>query len=127
MEFICSRKRCFYFGLVLFSFLGCCWSIDTLRPGQFIKDTNFLVSNDSAFKLGNVILMNGQNETLWSTNVSKSSAGLMVQLLDSGNLMLQGSDGSLLWQSIEHLGNTLFRKARVSSNPKTGEKKYLTS
>uniref|UniRef100_A0A7N0ULG0 Receptor-like serine/threonine-protein kinase n=1 Tax=Kalanchoe fedtschenkoi TaxID=63787 RepID=A0A7N0ULG0_KALFE len=173
MEFICSRKRCFYFGLVLFSFLGCCWSIDTLRPGQFIKDTNFLVSNDSAFKLGffspegstnryvgiwynlpqthviwvanmekpladslgvlglsdqgNVILMNGQNETLWSTNVSKSSAGSMVQLLDSGNLMLQGSDGSLLWQSIERLGNTLFRKARVSSNPKTGEKKYLTS
>uniref|UniRef100_A0A7N0UJ32 Receptor-like serine/threonine-protein kinase n=1 Tax=Kalanchoe fedtschenkoi TaxID=63787 RepID=A0A7N0UJ32_KALFE len=174
MEFVCSMKRSFYFGLVLFSLCsGWCWAIDTIRPGQFFKDSDFLESNGSAFRLGffspegstnryvgiwynlprtdviwvanrekpltdssgvlrlseqgNVILMNGQNEILWSSNVSSSSADSTVQLLDSGSLVLQGSDGSLLWQSIEHLGNTFFRKSSLSTNLKTGEKKYLTS
>uniref|UniRef100_A0A7N0UL12 Bulb-type lectin domain-containing protein n=1 Tax=Kalanchoe fedtschenkoi TaxID=63787 RepID=A0A7N0UL12_KALFE len=65
---------------------------------------------------GNVVVMNGRNETLWSSNVSSSSAESTVQLLDSGNLVF-----------IEHLGNTFFQKSKLINYPKIGEKMYLTS
>ena len=40
-------------------------------------------------KYGNLVVLNGQEEILWSSNVSNSLTNSSATLLDSGNLLLQ--------------------------------------
>ncbi|KAJ9671788.1 hypothetical protein PVL29_025480 [Vitis rotundifolia] len=58
---------------------------------------------------GNLVNMDGQNLT-WSTGVSSVSNGSIVELLDSGNLVLRGGDsnGSFIWQGFVDLGKLCF-------------------
>jgi hypothetical protein len=44
----------------------------------------FTISED-----GNLVVLNGQKEILWSSNVTNSVINSSAQLLDSGNLVLQ--------------------------------------
>ncbi|KAJ1379172.1 Tyrosine-protein kinase, catalytic domain [Sesbania bispinosa] len=66
---------------------------------------------------GNLVLMNGQKEILWSTNVSNISSNTTALLLDTGNLVLQESaTGKMVWQSFQHPCNTLLDKMKLVSN-----------
>jgi len=62
---------------------------------------------------GNLLLLNGQNQTMWSTNVSNTTAtGSTAQLLDTGNFVLMQNSGysrkpNIIWQSFAHPTNTL--------------------
>ncbi|XP_028804404.1 G-type lectin S-receptor-like serine/threonine-protein kinase At1g11330 isoform X2 [Neltuma alba] len=76
---------------------------------------------------GNLVVLNGQKQVVWSTNVSTASNS-SAQLLDSGNLVLiDRTTGAFLWQSFQHPSNTLLEGMKLSTNKKTGKKMLLTS
>ncbi|XP_028801028.1 uncharacterized protein LOC114756270 [Neltuma alba] len=77
---------------------------------------------------GNLVVLDGQKQILWSTNVSSIASNSSAQLLDSGNLVLvDGITGSTVWQSFEHPCDTLLQDMKLSTNQHTGEKVRLTS
>ncbi|KAI9083674.1 hypothetical protein K1719_034375 [Acacia pycnantha] len=77
---------------------------------------------------GNLVVLNGQKQVVWSTNVSHIASNSSAQLLDSGNLFLaDGITGAFVWQSFQHPSNTFLQGMELISNKKTGEKVQLTS
>lgn len=78
---------------------------------------------------GNLVVLSGQNQVVWSTNVSNiSSSNSIVKLLDSGNLVLTDrASGNMVWQSFKNPCNTLLPDMKLSTNPKTGEKVEIKS
>ncbi|CAM8918470.1 unnamed protein product [Rhodiola kirilowii] len=92
---------------------------------------NPLTNSSGVFKVseqGNLVVSYGENEVLWSTNVSNSGANsTSAQLLDSGNLVLQEVNGYVLWQSFDHPGDTFWSPMKLSSNTQTGVNKSITS
>ena len=76
---------------------------------------------------GNLVVMNGQRETLWSSNVSTLTPNSSAQLLDSGELVLRDSSGRISWDSIQHPSHSLLPKMKLSTNTLTGEKVVVTS
>ncbi|XP_071704355.1 G-type lectin S-receptor-like serine/threonine-protein kinase SD2-5 [Rutidosis leptorrhynchoides] len=74
------------------------WSANRLSPVS--NSDNFVFGND-----GNAYIeRNG--EVVWTTNTSGTHVSSM-QLLDSGNLVLVGSNRSFVWQSFSYPTNTL--------------------
>ncbi|KAK2987268.1 hypothetical protein RJ640_017571 [Escallonia rubra] len=52
---------------------------------------------------GNLVVLDGQHQIIWSSNVTSSMAKSNAQLLDTGNLVLQDQpNGRTLWQSFQH-------------------------
>ncbi|XVF25933.1 hypothetical protein REPUB_Repub13aG0256500 [Reevesia pubescens] len=52
---------------------------------------------------GNLVVLNGQQEILWSSNVTNPVANSSAQLLDSGNLVLwDNATGTSRWESFQH-------------------------
>jgi hypothetical protein len=60
---------------------------------------------------GVLVLFNGTNYAVWSSNVSRTAQNPVVQLLDSGNLAVKdGNDNNpdnFLWQSFDNPSETL--------------------
>ncbi|KAL5717929.1 non-specific serine/threonine protein kinase [Ranunculus cassubicifolius] len=75
---------------------------------------------------GNLVLLDGKQNIIWTTNVSVPANRSEAALLDSGNLVLRES-GRILWQSFDHPTHTFLQEMKISSNIKTGEKHVLTS
>ncbi|XP_022861163.1 G-type lectin S-receptor-like serine/threonine-protein kinase At1g11300 isoform X1 [Olea europaea var. sylvestris] len=77
---------------------------------------------------GNIVLLNGNNETVWSTNATTSTRNTSAQLTDNGNLiLLDQSNNVSLWQSHEHPTSSFLPTLRLSHNTNTGEKVRLNS
>ncbi|KAH7569027.1 hypothetical protein JRO89_XS06G0090900 [Xanthoceras sorbifolium] len=76
---------------------------------------------------GNLVVLNGQREVLWTSNVSNSVANASAQLLDSGNLVLYDNSNGSIWESFEEPINTFMRRMKLTTNVRTGEKVLLTS
>ena len=76
---------------------------------------------------GNLVVMNGQREILWSSNVSNPTPNSSAQLLDSGELVLRDSSRRISWDSIQHPSHSLFPNMKLSTNTLTGEKVVVTS
>nr|XP_027087354.1 G-type lectin S-receptor-like serine/threonine-protein kinase At1g11330 [Coffea arabica] len=75
---------------------------------------------------GNLVILNGEREIIWSSNASKSVASSSAKLLDTGNLVLtDNSDGSTMWESFQIPTDSLVPKMRLSAGAK--EKLQLTS
>ena len=52
---------------------------------------------------GNLVVLDGKKEILWSSNITNSVANSSAQLMDSGNLVLQGkTTGTIIWESFLH-------------------------
>ncbi|KAK4491693.1 hypothetical protein RD792_002459 [Penstemon davidsonii] len=89
--------------------------------------------NDSSGRVtispdGNIVLMNVNNEIVWSTSVSSSARNTTAQLLDSGNLVLtDSSTGSTIWESHRHPGNSFLPTMRLSQNERTNEMVVINS
>jgi len=80
-------------------------------------------------RTGSLRLLDGSGHTAWSSNTTtSSSAPAVVQLLDSGNLVVrEQSSGDVLWQSFDYPSNTLLAGMRIGKNPQTGAEWSLTS
>ncbi|PSS05790.1 G-type lectin S-receptor-like serine/threonine-protein kinase [Actinidia chinensis var. chinensis] len=80
---------------------------------------------------GILVLLNGTNHTMWSTNSSSSARYPVAQLLESGNLVvkdLKAADpGHLVWQSFDYPGDTFLPGMKLGKNLVTGQEWYLSS
>ncbi|GLT65397.1 hypothetical protein SLA2020_378330 [Shorea laevis] len=77
---------------------------------------------------GNLVVLDGQKRVLWSSDLTNSVVNSSAQLLDSGNLVLQGNTtGTNIWESFQHPSNTFLPKMKISTNVRTGKKVQLTS
>lgn len=78
---------------------------------------NFVFDDD-----GNAYI-ESNGKVIWSTNTSQKGVSAM-ELLDSGNLVLVGDDGGVVWQSFSHPTNTLMpnqdfnQGMKLVSNPR---------
>ncbi|KAI8000156.1 G-type lectin S-receptor-like serine/threonine-protein kinase, partial [Camellia lanceoleosa] len=79
-------------------------------------------------KDGNLVVLNGQKEIIWSSNVSNSTVNSSARLLDSGNLVLvDNSNGKTIWGSYQNPSDSLLENMVLSSDRSTGEKILLKS
>lgn len=83
----------------------------------------------SVTKQGIVTLTDGKNGIIWSANSSKIVKNPILQLLETGNLILKDGDGNsnILWQSFDYPTDTLLSGMKLGRNFRTGFDKYLTS
>ncbi|KAL1562806.1 G-type lectin S-receptor-like serine/threonine-protein kinase isoform X2 [Salvia divinorum] len=75
---------------------------------------------------GNLIITSAQGPTIWSSNSSTTASGPVLQLLNSGNLVV-GQNSSYIWQSFDHPGDTRLPGMTLMQNIGDGDGKYLTS
>ncbi|XP_022867837.1 G-type lectin S-receptor-like serine/threonine-protein kinase SD2-5 [Olea europaea var. sylvestris] len=85
------------------------WSANRGSPVR--NSDSFMFDNN-----GNAYLQRG-GTTIWSTGTSKKGVSAM-ELLDSGNLVLRGSDGTVVWQSFSHPTDTLLPNQEFSEGTK---------
>uniref|UniRef100_A0A2N9ER35 non-specific serine/threonine protein kinase n=1 Tax=Fagus sylvatica TaxID=28930 RepID=A0A2N9ER35_FAGSY len=91
-----------------------------------INDSSGVLSN----QFGNLVLYDGYNHLVWSTNVSvQGTTSSVAQLQDSGNLVLvqDNINEKVLWQSCDHPTDTLLPKMKLGLNRITGLDTFLTS
>ncbi|KAL1188291.1 G-type lectin S-receptor-like serine/threonine-protein kinase [Cardamine amara subsp. amara] len=85
---------------------------------------NLAISNN-----GSLQLSNGKHGVVWSsTGETLSSNGYSADLSDNGNfIVIDNVSGRTLWQSFEHLGDTMLPLSTLMYNLATGDKRVLTS
>ncbi|KAK4421286.1 G-type lectin S-receptor-like serine/threonine-protein kinase [Sesamum alatum] len=77
---------------------------------------------------GNLVIMDGQKEIIWSSNILSYVKDSSAVILDTGNLVLQdNSNGRTIWQSFEHASDSFVEKMKISTDLRTNEKNILTS
>ncbi|XP_057961787.1 G-type lectin S-receptor-like serine/threonine-protein kinase At1g11300 [Malania oleifera] len=99
------------------SVLTVVWVANRDRPLNNSSGT-LTVSED-----GNLVVLDGNREILWSSNATNSSANSTAQLLDSGNLVLRDvSSGNTIWESFEEPTNTQLPGLKLCSKRTEGER-----
>ncbi|KAH0654105.1 hypothetical protein KY289_031783 [Solanum tuberosum] len=79
-------------------------------------------------KPGLLVLVNGTNDVVWSTNTTTSVQNPIARLLDSGNIVVkQAGEENFLWQSFDHPTNTLLPGMKLGWNLVTMREVYLSS
>eukprot|EP00257_Ricinus_communis_P026698 XP_025014112.1 G-type lectin S-receptor-like serine/threonine-protein kinase At1g61370 [Ricinus communis] len=77
---------------------------------------------------GNLRLLDGQENTVWSTNISGSSNGSIAVLSDDGKFILRdGMSGSTLWDNSKHPTDTLLPGTWLAFNGTSGERLTVNS
>ncbi|XP_022717697.1 S-locus-specific glycoprotein S6-like [Durio zibethinus] len=95
-----------------------------------IADAGGVLTNNSDGKL---ILFDGTNNTVWSSNVSRKAEGPVALLLDSGNFVVKDNKTMkpaveiYLWQSFDYLSEILLPGIKLGRNLKTGSEWFLTA
>ncbi|XWS70434.1 hypothetical protein CRYUN_Cryun03dG0047900 [Craigia yunnanensis] len=133
--FLVSNNSEFGFGFTTTSdvtlFLIVVMHVETTQV-IWVANRNFPVANSDEFvfdKNGNMLLQKG-GSVVWTTNTGDKGVSSMV-LQDSGNLVLQGNDSRVMWQSFAHPSNTLisnqeFREGmRLISDPSLSNLSYI--
>ncbi|WZZ86491.1 hypothetical protein YC2023_115070 [Brassica napus] len=86
------------------------------------------MANLSISSNGSLLLFDGKHGNVWSSGVTFASNRSHVELSDSGNLIVVDNISErTLWQSFDHLGDTLLQSSFLMYNLATGEKRFLTS
>ena len=80
---------------------------------------------------GILVVVNGTNGILWSSNSSGSAENPNAQLLENGNLVIRNGNDSapenFLWQSFDYPGDTLLPGMKFGWNRVAGLDRYLSS
>ncbi|XP_028808422.1 G-type lectin S-receptor-like serine/threonine-protein kinase At2g19130 [Neltuma alba] len=100
------------------------WVANRDSPVSDKNSAKLVVSN------GNLILLNGSQIPVWSTNLtSTTSKSVVAVLLDSGNLVLRDKPESSenLWQSFDNPTDTWLPGGKIKLDNKTKKPQYLTS
>ncbi|XP_075075734.1 G-type lectin S-receptor-like serine/threonine-protein kinase At4g27290 isoform X2 [Nicotiana tabacum] len=75
----------------------------------------------------NLVLLNGNELSIWTTNINSSTKKPVVAILrDDGNLILNHGSNSL-WQSFDHPSHTFLPGSKLGYNKKTKTQQTLTS
>ncbi|XP_023739205.1 G-type lectin S-receptor-like serine/threonine-protein kinase At4g27290 isoform X1 [Lactuca sativa] len=89
-----------------------------------------LSDTSGLFKLrqGALQILSGNNSVIWSSNSTGSDTArdLVMQLLDTGNLILRDKE-NLIWQSFDYPGDTFLSGMRIGVDLITGKDRHLTS
>ncbi|KAM7498793.1 hypothetical protein LguiA_023207 [Lonicera macranthoides] len=99
------------------------------------RETPLTNTSEAVLKVldqGILVLVNGTDNIIWSTNTSRSSASNPVaRILDYGNLVVMdendGNPQNFHWQSFDHPGDTLLPGMKQGKNFVTGRETYLSS
>ncbi|AES70324.2 S-locus lectin kinase family protein [Medicago truncatula] len=106
------------------------------RTIVWVANRNTPVQNSTAMlKLngqGTLVIVDGSKGVIWSSNSSRIVGKSVLQLLDSGNLVVKDANSSsedeeFLWESFDYPGDTLLAGMKLKSNLVTGPYRYLTS
>lgn len=92
------------------------------------KDTP-LSNSSGTFKFGvhgNIVVVDEAGTILWSSNQTQA-VNPVVQLLDSGNLVVLDTNQNTLWQSFDYPTDTLLPGMKLGWDLDTGLDRYLTS
>ncbi|KAG8379210.1 hypothetical protein BUALT_Bualt07G0064900 [Buddleja alternifolia] len=76
---------------------------------------------------GNIVISNGENEIVWSSNISSPEANSSAQLLDTGNLVLYNSNGGIIWESFQHASDSVIENMKILTSLSTNERNIPTS
>ncbi|KAL6624738.1 hypothetical protein ACP70R_032059 [Stipagrostis hirtigluma subsp. patula] len=100
-----------------------CWVANRERP---LNSTSGVLVLDT---VGRLLLIDGSSgETIWSSSNSSTTAPAVMKLLESGNLVVRDqSNGMIIWQSFDHLSNTLLAGMKMGWSNWTGVEWHLTS
>eukprot|EP00258_Populus_trichocarpa_P031847 XP_024447866.1 G-type lectin S-receptor-like serine/threonine-protein kinase At4g27290 isoform X1 [Populus trichocarpa] len=116
-------------------FLGIWYGQISVLTAVWVANTEAPL-NDSSGVLrltdeGILVLLNRSGSVIWSSNTSTPARNAVAQLLDSGNLVVKEKGDhnleNLLWQSFEHLSDTLLPEMKLGRNRITGMDWYITS
>ena len=114
-------------------YLGIWFNKKSVLPAQWVANRDKPLKDSSGVLTisedGNLVLLNGQKEILWSSNVTNSSPNSSALLKDSGNLVLRESTttGTIVWESFQNPSDTLLQTMKLSTNVRTGKKVQFTS
>ncbi|CAL5411035.1 unnamed protein product [Camellia sinensis] len=79
---------------------------------------------------GSIIITTNQTTTVWSSSNSSPPTppnNPILQLLDSGNLVVKNGGGDYLWQSFDYPCDTLVPGMKLGRNLRTNQEWFLTS
>jgi hypothetical protein len=116
-------------------FLGIWYGKISVLTAVWVANTEAPL-NDSSGVLrltdgGILVLLNRSGSVIWSSNTSTPARNAVAQLLDSGNLVVKEKGDhnleNLLWQSFEHLSDTLLPEMKLGRNRITGMDRSITS
>ncbi|XP_024027466.1 G-type lectin S-receptor-like serine/threonine-protein kinase At4g27290 isoform X1 [Morus notabilis] len=101
------------------------WVANRCSP---INDSSgLLMINDT----GNLVLLNHNKSVVWSTNSSKEAKKPIVELLDSGNLVLRdeedGNSENYLWQSFDYPCDNNMPEMKIGQDLRTGFERRLSA
>ncbi|TKY66621.1 G-type lectin S-receptor serine/threonine-protein kinase [Spatholobus suberectus] len=91
-----------------------------------LKDHSGVLEVDS--DQGILSIKDGTGVKIWSSNASKTPyKPVVVQLLESGNMVVKDGHNNLLWQSFDYPDDTLLPGMKLGRNLKTGQHRALRS
>ncbi|XP_051125194.1 uncharacterized protein LOC127247411 [Andrographis paniculata] len=78
---------------------------------------------------GKLLVLDGQNQIIWSSNSTGPVGNYSATLLETGNLVLQdfSRSGTTVWESFEHASDSFLARMRMTTDLRTNQKNTLTS
>ncbi|XP_047149364.1 receptor-like serine/threonine-protein kinase SD1-8 [Vigna umbellata] len=136
-----SPSAIFEFGF--FSYTNSTWYLaiwyktihHTDKTVVWVANRDTPLQNSNAFlkidDKGNLIIVNQSQKPVWSSNHTTPIINPVLQLLDSGNLVLREENENdptrFLWQSFDYPTDTLLPGMKLGWNFDTGMEKHITS
>ncbi|CDO99668.1 unnamed protein product [Coffea canephora] len=115
-------------------YIGIWYKIDPDRRIVWVANRgNALLADDLASRLiissdGNLKLMDGKQDIVWSTNASVQSNTTIAVLTDDGDFILKDKiSGATLWESFYYPSDTILATMQLGFNGRSGQKSFLTS
>ncbi|XP_052107585.1 S-locus-specific glycoprotein S6-like [Arachis duranensis] len=106
------------------------WVVNREKPAT---NNNFVVLLINKTANNTVLLsQNNKSTVLWSVNIARKPKNPILQLLDSGNLVLreendENEEKNYLWQSFDYPGDTLLPRMKLGKDLRTGFDRCVTA